>query len=359
MSVLKTAGVFGVIGGVGLIGYYLLNKYKPTISEQQTFDIKGEGYVLILDTPEHRKIWSIVAQYGYDNLGQDNRYLTLKKRLLTQNPLLISTDEYVLLSRSYMDINEKGVYEEVLGSVFSKYDNSKFQFKKRTQGIADERWTSDEFGKGLGYSTNCEYNPFKETNPCAYNYGVPFKGNDYWRYAPNESGIAFRSPPSESGLDISLIADDCVELDRDMKRLTNRIAEQTKNEPNEDKRRVLAWYQDILEDAFQLHNCRDKIEKQRLLDFAKTQTLSAIKAEDSVLGKSKKDENLYLGLGALIIVLSASVVMSGGKSSSGTSSTSSNGNSDILSNLIIFGGLTGMGYLIFKKPKVVLPSSKN
>jgi hypothetical protein len=333
MSVLKTAGVFGVIGGVGLIGYYLLKKYKPTISEQQTFDIKGEGYVLILDTPEHRKIWSIVAQYGYDNLGQDNRYFTLKKRLLTQNPLLISNDEYVLLSRSYVDINKKGIFEQVVGAEFAKLDNQKYWWEKWVKDIKDEDW---------GY--------------IPYDYAIPYSGNNYWRYAPNEYMGYFWKLPDPSGKGISIPYTDCASLDYAIKRIQDRIVEQTKNQPNEDRRRVLTWYKDILEDYFELKGCRDKIEKQRLLDSAKSQTLFAIKAEDTVLGENQKNQNIYLGAGALALVLSTGILLSGGSSSASNSSSKSSG---ILSSIVIVGGLAGMGYLIFKKPKVVLPNTQN
>jgi hypothetical protein len=116
----------------------------------------------------------------------------------------------------------------------------------------------------------------------------------------------------------------------------------------------LVWYKDILEDYFEIKDCRNKIEKQRLLDSAKSQTLFAIKAEDTVLGENQKNQNIYLGAGALVLVLSTGILLSGGSSSSSNSPSNSSG---ILGNMVILGGLAGMGYLIFKKPKVVLPNA--
>ena len=54
-------------------------------------------------------------------------------------------------------------------------------------------------------------------------------------------------------------------------------------------------------------------------------------------------------MGALVLVLSAGILLSDGGSSTPTSSNSSGG---IFGSIVIVGGLAGMGYLIFKKPKV-------
>jgi hypothetical protein len=330
MSVLKTAGIFGAIGGIGMIGYYLLNKYKPTIDKQQTFDIKGQGHILTNDTPENRQLWSIVAQYGYDNLGKSQDILNLKKQLLTQNPLIIDDAQYRNLSTFYSDLHSKGVFEQVVGTKFAQLDNQKYWWEKRTKDIKDENW---------GY--------------IPYDYAIPFGGNDYWRWS-GESQSFFWRTPDPSGKGISIPDTNCATLDYSIKRIQDRIVEQTRTQPNEDRRRVLAWYKDILEDYFEIKNCRNKIEKQRLLDSAKSQTLFAIKAEDSVLGENQKNQNIYLGLGALVLVLSTGILLSGGSSSSSNSPSNSSG---ILSDLVIVGGLAGMGYLIFKKPKVVLPNA--
>jgi len=353
MSVLKTVGVLGAISGVGLIGYYLLNKYKPTIADTQSEELRGQQYVIREDKPEHRKLWSIVVQYGYDNLGKNQALLDLKKQLLTQNPLIISNADYMNLSRFYADMNTKGVGEKVLGKELYSLDNSKYWWEKRTKGLEEEIFGFNKFGRSI-LGGNCAYNPTKEENPCAYNYNVPFQGgSDYYRYAPNEYMGYFWKLPAPSGKDISIGASNCVELDRDMKRLIDRIAEQTRTAPNETHRRVLVWFKDILEDNFQLYGCRDKIEKQRLLEMAKTQTLSSISQEKSILGAGQKNQNIYLGVGALVLVLSAGILVSGGGSSTPTSSNSSGG---IFGSIVIVGGLAGMGYLIFKKPKVVLPN---
>jgi hypothetical protein len=308
MSALKTFGVIGAIGGIGLIGYYLLNKNKPTIAEAQIEELKGEGYVLKYDKPEHRKIWGIVAQYGYDNLDKNQSLIELKKQLLTQKPLIISNQQFYNLERFFSDMNTKGVFEKIVGAELSKISSGNFGFEKRTKGIGDEMFGKDKSGVSFNKVDSCQYKT-GENNPCSYDY-IPFKGKNYWRYASNESNPYFWSTPYPSGKDIRIASDDCVELDSALKRITDRIAEQTRTAPNEDHRQVLTWYKEILEDYFRFNSCRDKITKQRFLDFGKTTTLGAISQEISVLGKSQKNQNIYLGIGALVLVLSVGILTS-------------------------------------------------
>jgi hypothetical protein len=396
MSALKIAGVFGVIGGVGLIGYYLLNKYKPTISKKQKAELQGELYVLKDDKPEYRKIWSILAKYGYDNLSNGSRnsdYLPLINKLLTQNPLVISAWQKDILKDALKDVYSKNgvsreptVFYSLIGEDLAKwlqdirnqdrYKNFDFE-KKNTVNLVEQNFTNLYRNKGI----KCGIDPITRKDPCAYNYGVPFnksvKGmpdDEYWKkmgnsglnanerfkkewfaenyvkYAVNEYVGFFKKLPDTSGVGIEILADDCAQLDRDIKRIQDRIVEQTKNQPNETHRRVLVWFKSILEDYFEFQGCRDTIEKQRYLDSAKSQTLFSIKAEDSVLGASQTNQNIYLGVGALVLVLSTGILLSAGKSS--TPTTGSSKSSGILGNLVIVGGLAGMGYLIFKKPKV-------
>ena len=366
MSIIKTVGVIGAISGIGLIGYYYLNKTKPNIAEKQAEEIKGLGMILIEDKPAYRNIWAIIAQYGYDNIdfGRNNRYIDIKNKILRQDKLVISNSDYDLLNTSLSSMNDKGILEKLIGSDNSKIDISLWQFVKRTKGLEGE-W----FDRGFGSKTNCGYDPTREQDPCGYSF-TPLPSyssqdnnfDNYFKYAPNESNDYFWALPNPSGKDIRIKASNCVEIDQDLKRIVNRIADQTRNNPNAKLTAILQWYKAILEDYSSLHSCRDKIENQRLLDMAKTETLSSISQENSVLGKNTKEQNLYLGIGALVLVASVGILASSGaKTDDSTPSISSNKNSGlgILSDLVIFGGLAGIGYLIFKKPKVVLANEKN
>ena len=387
MSVLRTVGVFGAIGGVGLIGYYLLNKTKPIISKEQKAELEGRLYVLKYDKPEYRKIWSILAKYAYDNLGKNQSYLELENKLLTQNPLVISSWENAVLEQAYRDVISKNgvsqeptVFKSLIGEDLTKWLDSgnweslNFQ-KKNSENLVTQDYSKIFTKKGI----KCGIDPITKKDICAYDFSKPFnksvKGmpddeywkkipnsglnanerfkkdwffDNYYRYAPNEYKTYFRKIPDPSGVGIEILAYTCEQLDRDIKRIQDRIVEQTKNKPDEKNRRVLAWFKEILEDYFEFQGCRDTIEKQRYLDSAKSQTLFSIKAEDSVLGASQKNQNIYLGLGALVLVVSTGILLSAGKSSTPTSGSYKS--SGIFGNLVIVGGLAGMGYLIFKKP---------
>jgi hypothetical protein len=56
------------------------------------------------------------------------------------------------------------------------------------------------------------------------------------------------------------------------------------------------------EDKFSRLNCRNKIEFLRLNETAVLDLEQAIKSEASVLEKNKKEQNLYIGLGAIVLL---------------------------------------------------------
>ena len=375
MSVLKTVGVVGAISGVGLIGYYLLNKYKPTISQEQKAELQGQLYVLKEDKPEYRKFWSIIAKYGNDNLSDgnpNNDYFVLINKLLTENPLVISDYQNGILKSALRDIqNKNGVSQEptvlysIIGEDLKKWLQNGgwrdvyFEKKKsvNTENLVEQKFTNRAYNYSVPFNKSVKGMPddeyWKKFGNSGLNANERFKQewffDNYLQYGLDEYRSFFNHLPDPSGQGIEIIADSCKNLDYAIKTIIDRIAEQTKNRPNETHRRVLVWFKSILEDYFQLQGCRDTIEKQRLIDMAKTQTISSIKAEDSVLGASQKNQNIYLGVGALVLILSAGILVSGGGSSTPTSGSSKS--LGILGNLVIVGGLAGMGYLIFKKPK--------
>jgi len=374
MGALKTVGIVGAISGVGFIGYYLLNKYKPTISQEQKAELQGQLYVLKEDKPEYRKFWSIIAKYGSDNLSDgnyNNDYFLLINKLLTENPLVISDYQNGILKSALRDIeNKNGVSQEptvlysIIGEDLKKWLQNGgwrdiyFEKKKsvNTENLVEQKFTNRAYDYSVPFNKSVKGMPDDEYWKKISNTGLGknIKSNwffdNYRQYSLDEYSQYFESEPDPSGLGIQIIADNCKNLDYSIKTIQDRIAEQTKNRPNETHRRVLVWFKNILEDYFQFKGCRDTIEKQRLIDSAKSQAIFSIKAEDSILGENQKNQNIYLGVGALVLVVSTGILLSAGKSSTPTSGSSKS--SGLLGNLVIVGGLAGMGYLIFKKPKV-------
>jgi hypothetical protein len=56
------------------------------------------------------------------------------------------------------------------------------------------------------------------------------------------------------------------------------------------------------EENFTKMKCRDKIEFLRLNETAVLDLEQAIKSEASVLEKNKREQNIYIGLGALVVL---------------------------------------------------------
>jgi hypothetical protein len=94
-------------------------------------------------------------------------------------------------------------------------------------------------------------------------------------------------------------AQDCIHTDKLIKAIQE---EMTKPNPsrsiNELRDNKIA-----LEQFSAQQLCSDKIETQRQLETALLITKTAIEQEKKVLGNSKKEENIYIGVGALILIV--------------------------------------------------------
>lgn len=98
---------------------------------------------------------------------------------------------------------------------------------------------------------------------------------------------------------------DCISLDEMIKKVVDETASERKKvlEGKGDNyyANALDQYRGTLESSFISNKCRDKIEKLRIEETAKLITKQAIKQEQNVLGKSDKEQFIYLGLGALVV----------------------------------------------------------
>jgi hypothetical protein len=112
----------------------------------------------------------------------------------------------------------------------------------------------------------------------------------------------------------------CVSLDSEMKRLQQAIIDVYKMPLTYDEQGNANIYQEAYkeqlllkkanwENIFANHKCRDVIENIRLASIANTETTSAIKQEASILGTSTKNENLYIGIGAVILLVGLFIVL--------------------------------------------------
>jgi hypothetical protein len=72
---------------------------------------------------------------------------------------------------------------------------------------------------------------------------------------------------------------------------------------------ALVDYKTQLEGVFATNNCSDKIESLRQNETAVLITKQAIEQEQSVLGGSEKEQNIYIGIGALTLLVGLLIIV--------------------------------------------------
>lgn len=108
--------------------------------------------------------------------------------------------------------------------------------------------------------------------------------------------------------------DTCVDLDNRIKNISSGIGIERKKYPNPSE--FQRYYVDALEakkrtweNTFAKKGCRDIIENIRLQSAALTETKFAIESEKQVLGENNKNQNLYIALGAIVILFGLFIVL--------------------------------------------------
>ena len=106
----------------------------------------------------------------------------------------------------------------------------------------------------------------------------------------------------------------CVDLDKQLKKISDKLAEQRKLSPLPSLQQrayleALELKKTGWEGMFGTKGCRDIIENIRLTTGAVESSKFAIKAEQQVLPKNEKDQNLYIGLGAVVMLIGLYIVL--------------------------------------------------
>ena len=106
----------------------------------------------------------------------------------------------------------------------------------------------------------------------------------------------------------------CTSLDKDIKKISDRLVAERKKSPNPSLRQrayleALELKKNGWELTFATKGCRDIIENIRLTTGAVEESKFAIKAEQQVLPKNEKDQSLYVGLGAVVILVGLYIVL--------------------------------------------------
>jgi hypothetical protein len=139
-------------------------------------------------------------------------------------------------------------------------------------------------------------------------YGIGIMGSSTEYSRAQESG--YQRVQNEFGS----LPYNCVSLDRDIKRISDKLVEERKKSPlpsveQKAYMEALELKKSGWEGMFGTKGCRDIIENIRLTTGAVESSKFAIKAEQQVLPKNEKDQNLYIGLGAVVMLIGLYIVL--------------------------------------------------
>jgi len=108
------------------------------------------------------------------------------------------------------------------------------------------------------------------------------------------------------------INQDCVKLDENLKLITNEISEDIlKQSLTPSYLKSLKNQKSFLELNFISKNCRLVLEKKKLEQSAEILNKESIKQEDSIIKKNYKEQYLYIGFGAIVLLLGLYIVKKG------------------------------------------------
>ena len=132
-------------------------------------------------------------------------------------------------------------------------------------------------------------------------------GNTEWGRAQE---LAYEMVQNEFGS----LPYNCVSLDKDIKRISDKLVVERKRTPLPNLRQkayleALELKKHAWESTFATKGCRDIIENIRLTTGAVEESKFAIKAEQQILPANQKDQSLYIGLGAVVMLIGLYIVL--------------------------------------------------
>lgn len=114
---------------------------------------------------------------------------------------------------------------------------------------------------------------------------------------------------SPNGRSQRVLANTCVDLDRDIKLISEDLVRLRTQSNTQTQINFLMYANKLLLTKFDQFSCRDRIEQTRIDDMAQTITKSAITQEKSVLGKSSKENTVYIIIGSLVVLSSLVILL--------------------------------------------------
>lgn len=102
----------------------------------------------------------------------------------------------------------------------------------------------------------------------------------------------------------------CVSLDLLIKKVSDKlVSERLKSNVDKFYVTALSEFKSAMENSFTQNRCSEKIEKSKQIESAILLTGQAIKSEESVIKKSNVEQKIYIGAGALILLVGLYIIV--------------------------------------------------
>jgi hypothetical protein len=138
--------------------------------------------------------------------------------------------------------------------------------------------------------------------------------SDYQSSESNPQTTYIETPESRAvEYKYSIKPENCYKLDQNLKLIRDEIVDETKKllsgGGNREYLKALQSRKSSYEIRFVQDKCRDKIEEDRLRESANLITKQSINQENSVLDKSFTAQKVYIGVGALVLLVGLYIVL--------------------------------------------------
>ena len=112
---------------------------------------------------------------------------------------------------------------------------------------------------------------------------------------------------------ITVKSNNCKDLDVDAKQILDELVVLRKSQDKQTNIDFLMFANKLVLDKFNSYDCRNRIEDTRLDDAGNVNTKYSIKSEQSVIGKSNSETNIYLIIGGLVIISTLAILLTNKK----------------------------------------------
>ena len=118
---------------------------------------------------------------------------------------------------------------------------------------------------------------------------------------------------SPNGGSKGVISNTCIDLDKDAKQILDELVVLRNSQDKQVHINFLVYANRLVLNKFNIFNCRNRIENTRLDEAGNVSTKFSIKSEQSVIGKSNSQTNVYIVIGGLVILSTLVILLTNNK----------------------------------------------